>query len=70
MSNETAKKVIGDAAGKAVEIGIKVGSDKWFDLNRDEIDRMTEEYMTKKKIPRKRAQYKAIRELMEKEGKR
>lgn len=70
VSNETAKKVIGDAAGKAVEIGIKVGSDKWFDLNRDEIDRMTEEYMTKKKIPRKRAQYKAIRELMEKEGKR
>lgn len=69
IPNEAEKTVIGDVAGKVVEIVVKPGSDKWFDLNRDKINRMTEEYMIKKKMPRKRAQYKATRELMEKEGK-
>ena len=63
------KTVIGDAVGKVVESGIKVGSDKWFELNRDKIDRISEEYIAQKKMPRKRARYKATRELLEKDGK-
>ena len=62
------KEIAREVVGKAVDGKIKAGSDEWFDLKRDEIDRMTEEYVNKNKTSEKRARYKVTRKLLEKEG--
>ena len=46
----------------------KLQQQNGLEMKRDEIDHLTEEYMNKKKLPEKRARYKATRKLLEQEG--